>query len=85
MRAPEGHYVDQFFPKKNPEAAKKLLETPDEKLANIERDKKFMLAAATTTMPCPMCFAKVSVVDEANDTLEVGGGNYHDKLVFFSR
>ncbi len=29
----------QLFPRKNPEAAKELVETPDEKLANIEQDK----------------------------------------------
>ena len=67
--------MDQLFPKKNPEAVKKLLETPDEKLTNIERDKKLMLAVATTPVPCPMCFSKVSVVDTADDTLEIGGGN----------
>jgi hypothetical protein len=70
-----------MFPKKNPEAAKKLLETPDEKLTNAERDKKFMLAIATTPMPCPMCFAKVSVIDAADNTLAVGSGAYHGKYV----
>lgn len=63
--------MDQVFPKKNLEAAKKLLKTPDEKLTNIERDKKFLLAIATMPMPCPM-----SVVDATDDTLEIGGGNY---------
>jgi len=43
--------MDQLFPKKNPEAAKKLLETPDDKLANIERQKKFILAVVMTPMP----------------------------------
>ncbi|UQA61415.1 hypothetical protein [Polyangium aurulentum] len=71
----------QLFPKKNPEAAKKLLETPDEKLTNVERDKKFALAIATTPMPCPMCFVKMSVIDAADDTLEVGGGDYNGTYV----
>lgn len=65
--------MDQLFPKKNPEAAKKLLETPAEKLTNIERQKKFILAVVMTPMPCPMCFEKVSVVEAADDMLEIGG------------
>ena len=70
-----------MFPKKNPEAAKTLLETPDEKLSNDERQKKFSLAVAMTPMSCPMCFAKVSLVDAADDTFEVGGGGYNGKYI----
>ncbi|NUQ73381.1 MAG: hypothetical protein HUU21_07485 [Polyangiaceae bacterium] len=73
--------MDRLFPKKNPEAAKKLLNTPDEKLTNIERDKKFILAMVMTPMPCPMCFAKVSVVEAADDTLEIGGDDYNSKYI----
>jgi hypothetical protein len=72
--------MNQLFPKKDPEAAKTLLETPDEKLMNIDREKKFILAVAMTPMPCPMCFSKVSVVETADDTLAVGDG-YSGKYV----
>ena len=33
-----------LFPKRDPEAAKKLLATPDEKLTNVEREKKVLVA-----------------------------------------
>lgn len=73
--------MDRLFPKKNPEAAKKLLETPDEKLTNIERQKKFTLAVAMTPMPCPMCFERVSIVEAADDTLEIGGDDYNGEYI----
>jgi len=68
-------------PKRDPDAAKKLLVTPDEKLSNIEREKKVLLAVQMSPMPCPMCFEKVSVVDAADDALQIGGDGYQGQYV----
>ena len=66
-----------LFPKREPEAAQKLLATPDEDLTHTEREKKALLAVQLSPMPCPMCFERVSVVDAADDALQVGGdGKY---------
>ena len=64
--------MNRLFPKKDPEAARKLLATPDEALTNTEREKKHVLALHATPMPCPMCFEKINVYDAADETCAVG-------------
>jgi hypothetical protein len=64
--------MDRLFPKNDPEAAKKLLATPEDRLTNAEREKRYILALHATPMPCPMCFEKFNVYDAADETCAVG-------------
>ena len=64
--------MDRLFPKTDPEGLKRLLETPDEELDQIDYLRKCLAAQHATPMPCPMCFDVVNLYDAGDDTQEVG-------------
>lgn len=64
--------MNPLYPKKNPDAARELLATLDDKLTGAEVQKKYFLALYSAPVPCPMCFEKVNLYDAADDTCAVG-------------
>lgn len=58
----------KYNPKTNSEECKRLLATPARLLTGLERQARTILAIHMTPMPCPMCFAQVSVYDAGDET-----------------